>query len=146
YRGAPLRGADDRRRRPRADQARGRDPERRRPAERVRLPHALPAQDRRDLRAGRAAAARGRVRPSDALPHPDRGAPPAPAGVEGRGACVRIRGAVLWETGGSLDVTELELSPPRAGEVLVRLRASGVCHSDQNAIDGTAEARCPTVL
>jgi Zn-dependent alcohol dehydrogenase len=30
--------------------------------------------------------------------------------------------------------------------VLVRLRASGVCHSDQNAIDGTAEARCPTVL
>ena len=59
---------------------------------------------------------------------------------------MRIRGAVLWETGGSLDVTELELSPPRAGEVLVRLRASGVCHSDQNAIDGTAEARCPTVL
>ena len=30
--------------------------------------------------------------------------------------------------------------------MLVRLHASGVCHSDQNAIDGTAPARCPTVL
>ena len=32
------------------------------------------------------------------------------------------------------------------GEVLVRLHASGVCHSDLNAIDGTAETRCPAVL
>jgi Zn-dependent alcohol dehydrogenase len=43
-------------------------------------------------------------------------------------------------------VTELELEPPREGEALVRLRASGVCHSDLNAIDGTAETRCPAVL
>ena len=28
----------------------------------------------------------------------------------------------------------------------MRLHASGVCHSDQNAIDGTAETRCPAVL
>jgi Zn-dependent alcohol dehydrogenase len=43
-------------------------------------------------------------------------------------------------------VTELELAPPREGEALVRLRASGVCHSDLNAIDGTAETPCPAVL
>jgi Zn-dependent alcohol dehydrogenase len=30
--------------------------------------------------------------------------------------------------------------------VLVRLHAAGVCHSDLNAIDGTAETRCPAVL
>jgi S-(hydroxymethyl)glutathione dehydrogenase / alcohol dehydrogenase len=59
---------------------------------------------------------------------------------------VRIRGVVLGAPGGSLEVVELELAPPRAGEVLVRLRASGVCHSDQNAIDGTAPTRCPAVL
>jgi S-(hydroxymethyl)glutathione dehydrogenase / alcohol dehydrogenase len=59
---------------------------------------------------------------------------------------VKIRGAVLEETNGPLEVAELELAPPKAGEVLVRLHASGVCHSDQNAIDGTAPARCPTVL
>ena len=43
-------------------------------AVRLRLPHALPAEARRDLRGDRAAARRGRGRPPDALPHPDRGA------------------------------------------------------------------------
>jgi Zn-dependent alcohol dehydrogenase len=59
---------------------------------------------------------------------------------------VRIRAAVLERTGGPLEVQELELAPPGPGEVLVRLHASGVCHSDFNAIDGTAETRCPAVL
>jgi S-(hydroxymethyl)glutathione dehydrogenase / alcohol dehydrogenase len=59
---------------------------------------------------------------------------------------LRIRGAVLEETGGRLEVAALELAPAKEGEVLVRLHASGVCHSDQNAIDGTAPARCPVVL
>jgi Zn-dependent alcohol dehydrogenase len=45
-----------------------------------------------------------------------------------------------------MTVGELELAPPGPGEVLVRLHASGVCHSDQNAIDGTAETPCPAVL
>jgi Zn-dependent alcohol dehydrogenase len=43
-------------------------------------------------------------------------------------------------------VTELDLAPPAPGEALVRLHASGVCHSDLNAIDGTAPTRCPAVL
>ena len=59
---------------------------------------------------------------------------------------MRIRGVVLEATGGPLVVSELDLAPPRAGEVLVRLRASGVCHSDWNAVDGTAENPCPCVL
>lgn len=59
---------------------------------------------------------------------------------------MRIQAAVLEQTGGSLVLEELELAPPRAGEVLVRLGASGVCHSDLNAIDGTAPTRCPAVL
>jgi alcohol dehydrogenase len=41
---------------------------------------------------------------------------------------------------------ELELAPPGPGEALVRMRAAGVCHSDLNAIDGTAATRCPAVL
>jgi Zn-dependent alcohol dehydrogenase len=59
---------------------------------------------------------------------------------------VRIRGAVLEQTGGSLTVCDLDLATPGPEEVLVRLRASGVCHSDYNAMDGTAETRCPAVL
>ena len=43
-------------------------------------------------------------------------------------------------------MTELELEPPREGEALVRLHASGVCHSDLNAIDGTVQTPCPAVL
>jgi Zn-dependent alcohol dehydrogenase len=48
--------------------------------------------------------------------------------------------------GARLEVTELDLSPPAEGEALVRLRASGLCHSDLNAIDGTAPTRCRAVL
>jgi Zn-dependent alcohol dehydrogenase len=59
---------------------------------------------------------------------------------------LRIRAAVLEQTAGVLDVTDLELAPPGPEEVLVRLGASGVCHSDLNAVDGTAETRCPVVL
>ncbi len=59
---------------------------------------------------------------------------------------MRIRGVVLERTGGPLTVCELELAPPGPEEVLVRLRASGVCHSDYNAIDGTSETVCPAVL
>ena len=68
----------------RADPARGRDPQRRRPAQRLRVPHALPAQDRRDLRDHRAAAGRGRGRSRDPLSHPARRAA-APAGRRGHG-------------------------------------------------------------
>jgi len=57
-----------------------------------------------------------------------------------------IRAAVLEETGGAMPVQEVELAPPREHEVVVRIRASGVCHSDQNAIDGTAPTRTPAVL
>jgi S-(hydroxymethyl)glutathione dehydrogenase / alcohol dehydrogenase len=53
---------------------------------------------------------------------------------------------VLRRTGAPLEIADLELAPPGPGEALVRLRAAGVCHSDLNAIDGTAETRCPAVL
>jgi Zn-dependent alcohol dehydrogenase len=59
---------------------------------------------------------------------------------------VKVRGVVLERTGGPLTVCELDLAPSGPGEVLVRLHASGVCHSDWNAVDGTAENPCPCVL
>jgi Zn-dependent alcohol dehydrogenase len=59
---------------------------------------------------------------------------------------MKIRAAVLEATGGRFAVQDLDLAPPGPEEVLVRLGASGVCHSDYNAIDGTAETRCPAVL
>jgi S-(hydroxymethyl)glutathione dehydrogenase / alcohol dehydrogenase len=43
---------------------------------------------------------------------------------------VQIRAAVLEQFGEPLEVQQLELAEPRAGEVLVRLEACGVCHTD----------------
>ncbi|MDQ3121985.1 MAG: Zn-dependent alcohol dehydrogenase [Actinomycetota bacterium] len=59
---------------------------------------------------------------------------------------MQIRAAVLEATGGPLSVCDLELAAPGREEVLVRLGASGVCHSDWNAVDGTSETPCPAVL
>ncbi|HWT25336.1 MAG TPA: alcohol dehydrogenase catalytic domain-containing protein, partial [Solirubrobacteraceae bacterium] len=59
---------------------------------------------------------------------------------------MRTRAAVLERAGGPLSVEEVDLAAPGPGEALVRLHASGVCHSDFNAVDGTAPTRCPAVL
>jgi S-(hydroxymethyl)glutathione dehydrogenase/alcohol dehydrogenase len=59
---------------------------------------------------------------------------------------LKIRATVLEKTGGPLTIAELDLAPPGREEVLVRLGATGVCHSDYNAVDGTAETPCPAVL
>jgi S-(hydroxymethyl)glutathione dehydrogenase/alcohol dehydrogenase len=60
---------------------------------------------------------------------------------------MRIRAAVLREYRTPLEVRELELEPPRRGEVLVRVAAAGVCHSDLHLADGhLGEGRHPTVL
>src|SRR6185369_6738320 len=79
---------------------------------------------------------------------PRRHRPGAVAGrsIAARRRILKVRAAVLEQVGVPLEVAEIELAPPRAGEVLVRLRAGGVCHSDLNAIDGTATTRCPAVL
>ncbi len=59
---------------------------------------------------------------------------------------MKINAAILWEQGASLSVEEAELEAPRAGEVLVELKAAGVCHSDLHPARGDWPARTPLVL
>ena len=60
---------------------------------------------------------------------------------------MRIRAAVLEEFGQPLNVTEVDLAEPRAGEVLVRLVACGVCHTDLYTASGAdPSGYAPTVL
>ncbi|HWF55351.1 MAG TPA: alcohol dehydrogenase catalytic domain-containing protein [Solirubrobacteraceae bacterium] len=60
---------------------------------------------------------------------------------------MKIRAAVLEEFGQPLNVTEVELTEPRAGEVLVRLEACGVCHTDMYTASGAdPSGYAPTVL
>jgi S-(hydroxymethyl)glutathione dehydrogenase/alcohol dehydrogenase len=58
-----------------------------------------------------------------------------------------IKAAVLEEFGAPLAVQEIELAEPRAGEVLVRLVACGVCHTDLYTASGAdPSGYAPTVL
>jgi S-(hydroxymethyl)glutathione dehydrogenase/alcohol dehydrogenase len=60
---------------------------------------------------------------------------------------VKIRAAVLEEFGAPLEVQELDLAEPRAGEVLVRLVACGICHTDLYTASGAdPSGYAPTVL
>src|SRR2546430_2358554 len=60
---------------------------------------------------------------------------------------MKIRAAVLEEFGALLEVQELELAEPKAGEVLVRLVACGVCHTDLYTASGAdPSGYSPTVL
>jgi S-(hydroxymethyl)glutathione dehydrogenase / alcohol dehydrogenase len=60
---------------------------------------------------------------------------------------VKIRAAVLEEFAKPLNVTEVDLAEPRAGEVLVRLAACGVCHTDMYTASGVdPSGYAPTVL
>jgi Zn-dependent alcohol dehydrogenase len=49
---------------------------------------------------------------------------------------MKIRAAVLHRPGEPVAIEEVELDPPKAGEVLVRVSAAGVCHSDLRYADG----------
>jgi S-(hydroxymethyl)glutathione dehydrogenase/alcohol dehydrogenase len=57
-----------------------------------------------------------------------------------------MRAALLLEAGSPLSVEEVTIEPPRAGEVLVKLTASGVCHSDMNMVTGAWPGRTPLIL
>ena len=57
-----------------------------------------------------------------------------------------MKAAVLYEEFQPLVVEELDLEGPRSGEVLVKLAASGVCHSDLHYIKGVREHPMPVVL
>jgi Zn-dependent alcohol dehydrogenase len=59
---------------------------------------------------------------------------------------IRMRAAVLWAVGRAPEVIEVELAPPRAGEVLVRVAASGVCASDLHVVEGRLPEPLPLVL
>jgi len=49
---------------------------------------------------------------------------------------MRTRAAVLREGNKEWSVEEIELDPPKRGELLVKMVASGLCHSDEHALDG----------
>lgn len=57
-----------------------------------------------------------------------------------------MKSAVLHRVGGPFAIEEVELLPPRTGEVRVRLKAAGLCHSDWHFVHGLLERELPVIL
>lgn len=60
---------------------------------------------------------------------------------------MKTRAAVAWEAGKPLSIEEVDLEGPKQGEVLVRLVATGVCHTDAYTLSGAdPEGLFPAIL
>lgn len=58
---------------------------------------------------------------------------------------MKTRAAVLWGLEQKWEVEEVDLDPPGPGEVLVRLAATGLCHSDEHLVTGDLPIPLPVV-
>jgi len=60
---------------------------------------------------------------------------------------VKTRAAVAFEAKKPLEVVEVDLEGPKAGEVLVEIKATGICHTDQYTLSGLdSEGIFPSIL
>ena len=60
---------------------------------------------------------------------------------------IKTRAAVAFEAGKPLEIHEVDLEGPRAGEVLVEMKATGVCHTDAFTLSGDdPEGAFPAIL
>ncbi|WP_349256369.1 S-(hydroxymethyl)glutathione dehydrogenase/class III alcohol dehydrogenase [Arenibaculum sp.] len=60
---------------------------------------------------------------------------------------IKTRAAVAWEAKRPLEIEEVEVAGPKPGEVLVRIVATGVCHTDAYTLSGTdPEGIFPAIL
>jgi Zn-dependent alcohol dehydrogenase len=57
-----------------------------------------------------------------------------------------MKAAVCYEFGKPLTIEDLEIEPPKHGEVKVRLAATAICHSDLHALRGEGSTSVPVVL
>jgi S-(hydroxymethyl)glutathione dehydrogenase/alcohol dehydrogenase len=58
-----------------------------------------------------------------------------------------VRAAVAFAPGKKLEVTNVKLDGPRAGEVLVEIKATGICHTDEFTLSGAdPEGLFPAIL
>jgi S-(hydroxymethyl)glutathione dehydrogenase/alcohol dehydrogenase len=60
---------------------------------------------------------------------------------------MKTKAAVAWRAGAPLTIEEVDLQGPRAGEVLVEIKATGICHTDYYTLSGAdPEGIFPAIL
>ena len=57
-----------------------------------------------------------------------------------------MKAAVLYEPKQPLKIEEIDIQPPKQGEVAIRMGAAGVCHSDYHVMNGDLPAPLPAIL
>ncbi len=66
---------------------------------------------------------------------------------ETAGKIIKCKAAVAWEAKKPLDITEIEVQPPRRGEVRIKIFANALCHTDIYTLDGhDPEGLFPCIL
>jgi S-(hydroxymethyl)glutathione dehydrogenase / alcohol dehydrogenase len=60
---------------------------------------------------------------------------------------MQVRAAIAWEAGRPLEIDTVDLEGPQAGEVLVEIKATGICHTDKYTLSGAdPEGLFPAIL
>ncbi|KAM9329527.1 alcohol dehydrogenase 1-like [Gastrophryne carolinensis] len=60
---------------------------------------------------------------------------------------ITCKAAVLWELKTPMKIEEIQVHPPKAHEVRLKIIATGICRSDDHALQGHLEGvKCPTIL
>jgi S-(hydroxymethyl)glutathione dehydrogenase/alcohol dehydrogenase len=59
---------------------------------------------------------------------------------------MKAKAAILFEVGKRMEIREVDVEAPRAGEVLIKMAVAGVCHSDLHVMTGHLTAPVPVIL
>lgn len=65
--------------------------------------------------------------------------------MSSQGQVIKCRAAVAWELGKPLSIENIEVAPPKAGEVRIKIVATGLCHTDLTILN-TPAFKFPSIL
>ncbi|XP_060632197.2 alcohol dehydrogenase 1B-like [Anolis sagrei] len=62
------------------------------------------------------------------------------------GEVIKCKAAVIWEPKKPFSIVEIEVAPPKAHEVRIKILASGICRSDDHVLSGEIKVTFPVIL
>lgn len=62
------------------------------------------------------------------------------------GKVIKCKAAVLWEPNNPLSIEEIEVAPPKAKEVRIKILATGICRTDDHVIKGVMVVKFPVIV
>ncbi|XP_037365550.2 alcohol dehydrogenase 1-like [Talpa occidentalis] len=71
---------------------------------------------------------------------------PAGLSTERASQVIRCRAAVAWTAGAPLSIEEVDVDPPKAGEVRIKILSSGICGTDVHILEGRNKMPFPVIL